>query len=56
MRSNAMKLAPQSELSTDKTGKFPSVRGQCTLAVGRPMGEAGVQAKGKFTIGSLIVE
>ena len=39
-----------------KPGSFPIYVGNVPLAVGRPMGEAGVQAKGKFTIGSLIVE
>ena len=39
-----------------KPGSFPLYVGNVPLAVGRPMGEAGVQTKGKFTIGTLIVE
>ncbi len=39
-----------------KPGSFPLYVGNVPLAVGRPMGEAGLQAKGKFTIGTLKVE
>ena len=39
-----------------KPGSFPLYVGNVPLAVGRPMGEAGVQTKGKFTIGTLTVE
>ena len=39
-----------------KPGIYPLYVGNVPLAVGRPIGEAGVQTQGKFVFGRLIVE
>ncbi len=38
-----------------KPGIYPLYVGNVPLAVGRPIGEAGVQAKGKFVFGEIVV-
>ena len=38
-----------------KPGVYPLYVGNVPLAVGRPIGEAGVQTEGKFVFGSLVV-
>ncbi len=39
-----------------KHGTYPLYVGNVPLAVGRPIGESGIQAKGKFTFGQFTVE
>ena len=39
-----------------KPGNYPLYVGNVPLAVGRPIGESGVQAKGKFVFGRIVVE
>ena len=39
-----------------KPGVYPLYVGNVPLAVGRPIGEAGVQTQGKFVLGRVIVE
>lgn len=39
-----------------KPGKYPLYIGNVPLAVGRPIGESGLQKKGKFVFGQFIVE
>jgi hypothetical protein len=39
-----------------KPGSFPFYVGNVPLAVGRPIGESGVQSKGKFSFGQFSVE
>ena len=38
-----------------KPGAYPLYVGNVPLAVGRPIGESGVQAEGKFTLGEILV-
>ena len=39
-----------------KPGAYPLYVGNVPLAVGRPIGEAGVQKQGKFTFGTILVQ
>jgi len=38
-----------------KPGAYPLYVGNVPLAVGRPIGESGVQTEGKFTLGEILV-
>ena len=39
-----------------KPGAYPLYVGNVPLAVGRPIGEAGVQSQGKFIFGTIVVQ